>query len=400
MTTPPDNTTNPPPPTEPTGPYFAPLNPAGPLGEYVAIRNEFFWKAIHRVLPTPGDDVDIAFSTLARNLDVSRDRAEKLYHGVARMASLPKLAAHHERGWYLDDNRLVVIGQMLIGVDDHLFHLIDDALVRLFTPTRKNQVLPDTSRVRKVIREILYQYYDLTRDTPEDCEDDGTRYRMDHRGQNSFLNVRMDGVDAEAIHEHIRKYAKANNCSFTKAMVDLILNGSTTTVVVNVFKPEGESMAYLPEHGVVTLDNTDLEIIERQLGPDRVEGYVPTAAQRAFIEARDGTCRRAHCTVPAKYAQLDHRVEYGEGGETSTDNLIAVCQHHHNAKTDRRCDYLFDPVTGFVYWLFEDGTWESTEPQGIMAQRWRQSISQRTEQLAAERNLIPLPEPEETSFAD
>ncbi|TQE42482.1 hypothetical protein EJK80_12440, partial [Corynebacterium phoceense] len=124
MTTPPDNTTNPPPPTEPTGPYFAPLNPAGPLGEYVAIRNEFFWKAIHRVLPTPGDDVDIAFSTLARNLDVSRDRAEKLYHGVARMASLPKLAAHHERSWYLDDNRLVVIGQMLIGVDDHLFHLI------------------------------------------------------------------------------------------------------------------------------------------------------------------------------------------------------------------------------------------------------------------------------------
>ncbi|KXB52044.1 HNH endonuclease signature motif containing protein, partial [Corynebacterium sp. DNF00584] len=105
-------------------------------------------------------------------------------------------------------------------------------------------------------------------------------------------------------------------------------------------------------------------------------------------------------TVPAKYAQLDHRVEYGDGGETSTDNLIAVCQHHHNAKTDRRCDYLFDPVTGFVYWLFEDGTWESTEPQGIMAQRWRQTIAQRADQLAAERNLIPLPEPEETSFAD
>ncbi|MCQ9332932.1 hypothetical protein NQ042_02255 [Corynebacterium phoceense] len=46
-------------------------------------------------------------------------------------------------------------------------------------------------------------------------------------------------------------------------------------------------------------------------------------------------------------------------------------------KTHRRCDYILDPATGTVYWLFEDGTWGSTE-----------------------RNLVPLPEPEEISFDD
>ena len=100
-------------------------------------------------------------------------------------------------------------------------------------------------------------------------------------------------------------------------------------------------------------------------------------AVRAFIEARDGTCRRADCTVDANHAQRDHRVETGEGADTCTDNLTAVCQHHHNVKTDRRCDYILDPATGTVYWLVEDGTWESTE-----------------------RNLVPHPEPEEISFDD
>ena len=80
---------------------------------------------------------------------------------------------------------------------------------------------------------------------------------------------------------------------------------------------------------------------------------------------------------PSKHARLDHRVEYGEGGDTCTDNLITVCQHHHNVNTDRRCDYILDPATGTDYWLFVDGTWESTE-----------------------RNLVPLPEPEEISFDD
>ena len=100
-------------------------------------------------------------------------------------------------------------------------------------------------------------------------------------------------------------------------------------------------------------------------------------AVRAFIEARDGTCRRADCTVDAKHAQRGHRVETGEGADTCTDNLTAVCQHHHNVKTDRRCDYILDPATGTVYWLFECGIWES-----------------------AKRNLVPLPEPEEINFDD
>ena len=35
-----------------------------------------------------------------------------------------------------------------------------------------------------------------------------------------------------------------------------------------------------------------------------------------------------------------------------------------------------------------------------MAQHWKQTIGPRTAQLAVERNLIPLPEPEEISFDD
>ncbi|KXB52477.1 MULTISPECIES: HNH endonuclease signature motif containing protein [Corynebacterium] len=107
------------------------------------------------------------------------------------------------------------------------------------------------------------------------------------------------------------------------------------------------------------------------------DANVPIDAIRAFIEARDGTCRRADCTVPAKHAQRDHHVETGEGADTCTDNLIAVCHYHHNVKTDRRWDYILEPATGTGYWLFEDGIWE-----------------------AIKRNFVPLPDSEEISFDD
>ena len=394
-TVPPDS------PNHPPDAYFAPLNPLSPGYDYFTESNRLFWTTMHAVLPTDDDDTDLAYARLSRILGISRRRAEKNYYGVTAMAGLPQLTAAHEATWMLDDERLDVIGQQLLDVAAELLPLIDDALVALFTPTAKNQELPTCNHIAKTIRDILNQYYDLTEENPgKNKDEDGTRYRMTHHGQRSHLGLDMDALDAEALDAHVRKYADAHNVSHTKALLELVFNGATTTVVINVFKSDAHSLAYLPEHGFIDPTKSTHPIVIRNLEPGRTDAYVPTDVIRAFIEARDGTCRRADCTVPAKHAQLDHRVEYGEGGDTCTDNLIAVCQHHHNVKTDRRCDYILDPATGTVYWLFEDGTWESTEPKGIMATHWKQTIGQRTAQLAAERNLVPLPEPEEISFDD
>ena len=83
--------------------------------------------------------------------------------------------------------------------------------------------------------------------------------------------------------------------------------------------------------------------------------------------------------MPAHYCQLDHRVEYADGGPTSVDNLATLCQHHHNVKTDGRAQYIMDPITGDVVWLFSDGTFEVDRAQGPLAPRtvnWKQTWQQ------------------------
>ncbi|MDK8822095.1 HNH endonuclease signature motif containing protein, partial [Corynebacterium accolens] len=73
------------------------------------------------------------------------------------------------------------------------------------------------------------------------------------------------------------------------------------------------------------------------------------------------------CTTPAHKCQLDHRIEYNDGGPTSPDNLVTLCQHHHNIKTDRRVHYIMDPVTGTIAWLHTDGTYHIDHPKGPLA---------------------------------
>ncbi|WP_396121702.1 HNH endonuclease signature motif containing protein [Corynebacterium sp. p3-SID1241] len=88
---------------------------------------------------------------------------------------------------------------------------------------------------------------------------------------------------------------------------------------------------------------------------------------RAFTQGRDATCRWPGCTVPATRCQLDHRIEYHLGGPTSPDNLVNLCQHHHNIKTDRRICYILDPITGTIAWLHHDGTYQLDHPTGPLA---------------------------------
>ncbi|MGH3393003.1 MAG: HNH endonuclease signature motif containing protein, partial [Actinomadura sp.] len=76
----------------------------------------------------------------------------------------------------------------------------------------------------------------------------------------------------------------------------------------------------------------------------------PTKQQREFVIARDRTCRGPGCRVPARRAEIDHRIPHTNGGPTEVWNLDAKCAACHDLKdggwtTSRNA--------------FEDTTWES-----------------------------------------
>ena len=84
------------------------------------------------------------------------------------------------------------------------------------------------------------------------------------------------------------------------------------------------------------------------------QGYHPTAEIREHVIVRDGTCVFPWCGRNARHCDLDHIIAYNHdhpelGGPTSTDNLAALCRHHHRLKTHGRWRYEMTEPGVFVW---------------------------------------------------
>lgn len=63
-----------------------------------------------------------------------------------------------------------------------------------------------------------------------------------------------------------------------------------------------------------------------------VDRYRPPESLRRRLRARDQRCRFPGCGMPALDSDLDHTRDAAFGGETSEDNLAALCRRHHVLK--------------------------------------------------------------------
>lgn len=63
------------------------------------------------------------------------------------------------------------------------------------------------------------------------------------------------------------------------------------------------------------------------------QSYEPPQALIDFLIARDRTCRFPGCRRSAALSDLDHAQSWESGGQTSAQNLGALCRRHHRLKT-------------------------------------------------------------------
>ncbi|PCE14817.1 hypothetical protein AUC47_01315 [Microbacterium sp. SZ1] len=63
-----------------------------------------------------------------------------------------------------------------------------------------------------------------------------------------------------------------------------------------------------------------------------VDRYRPSPDLKRLVRARDQRCRFPCCGLPARDCDLDHTRDHALGGDTSTDNLAALCRRHHVLK--------------------------------------------------------------------
>jgi hypothetical protein len=94
------------------------------------------------------------------------------------------------------------------------------------------------------------------------------------------------------------------------------------------------------------------------VGRDR---YTVPAALRAFLQRRDGTCRKPGCNRAAVRCDIDHTQEWQHGGQTAHDNLAHFCKLHHAEKhhTSARVSQL---PNGDLRWAMPSGRIYTSEP--------------------------------------
>ena len=364
--------------------YFSHMNPNCAIATERTAARRADYRSWISALPPLDEDFDVACQRLVAKLGLGPKVIMESCAALHRLTQLPGLKNLQETLYLLDMRALLAIDRALtklgtLAADKLAF--IDAALVDFLTPTRPNQNFPTPAQIGRKVRDIC-RVIDKTvafRDTrPKDT------YTMTDTGERASLELTTDSATGIILHQFIKDTAKEHNISTPEALKKLI-SGTITpsaTVILHTYQATDipNAPTFVQGHEWTAADLPATRTRDLSAEPLESDSYVASELIRKFVEGRDGTCRALGCTRPAWQCQMDHRINYAEGGPTHPRNLASLCQHHHNMKTDGRAHYIMDPITGDVVWLFEDGTWAMTEPSGPLApktKRWAQTVAQK-----------------------
>jgi hypothetical protein len=136
----------------------------------------------------------------------------------------------------------------------------------------------------------------------------------------------------------------------------------------------GTEPAYLEQYGPISIE-TALLLMGTAPGFTRIltdpdsgatlsvgtKQYKVPDGMRQWILYRDKTCRFPGCSMPAKWCDLDHSLDWAHGGETKVTNLIALCRKHHVLKHNTGWNYSTDD-DAVVTWVSPSGRQHPTAP--------------------------------------
>lgn len=368
--------------------YYSSCSPHDPT----AVRATRIRREDHRMwqaeVPEEIEDVDLLLARLRASTGHGEQFIQSALYAHMRLHELPRLKALQERLFHLDLSRLKAIDAVLCKLDaDNLEQMavVDKELTAFLSPTRPNQALPTAHAIREKLNGIIATLDDSvsTDDTPP--EKPG-HFAVHIDGDRGFIEVITDAVTAHEVNERVRRHAATNGISLAAAFNQLVRGEATTNITLNVYRAKDVPGAPSWISGIgwtnaERLIGTATVVRDMDELYGKISGAYATPADiRAAVIGWDGVCSYPGCTRPGIHTQMDHRVDWADGGPTTAANLATLCQRHHNIKTDGRVHYIIDPHTREKYWLFEDGRWSVEEPVGPLAPKqrnWVQTVGQR-----------------------
>ncbi len=98
------------------------------------------------------------------------------------------------------------------------------------------------------------------------------------------------------------------------------------------------------------------------VGRDR---YATPSDMKTALRLQHQTCSMPVCSVPAEFADIDHAVDWANGGQTSMTNLSFLCRGHHTLKHATRWSPSVDPGgSGVITWRSPAGKVYQKHPSG------------------------------------
>ena len=94
--------------------------------------------------------------------------------------------------------------------------------------------------------------------------------------------------------------------------------------------------------------------------------YRPPAGLADLVRARDRACVFPTCHTPASRCDIDHLTAWSQGGATSLDNLVVLCQAHHRLKHTPGWALTRDNTSGTLSWHTPDKTVYQRHPDGTI----------------------------------
>ena len=94
--------------------------------------------------------------------------------------------------------------------------------------------------------------------------------------------------------------------------------------------------------------------------------YRPPAGLADLVRARDRACVFPTCQTPACRCDIDHLTAWSQGGTTSLDNLVTLCEAHHRLKHTPGWALTRDQAGGILSWHTPDKTVYQRHPNGTI----------------------------------
>ena len=101
--------------------------------------------------------------------------------------------------------------------------------------------------------------------------------------------------------------------------------------------------------------------------------YRPPAGLADLVRARDRACVFPTCQTPASRCDIDHLTAWSQGGTTSLNNLVVLCQAHHRLKHTPGWALTRDNTTGTLSWHTPDKTVYQRHPDGTITRQPRKT---------------------------